>query len=560
MTLHASATLLPDLAAACPARVVKKLDADRQVARAWTWADTTVTTPGGEVVTLQVTDGVVTQLSCSCLLSPRCFHALAVAAALEVAEAQVAESAPAPNEPAPSESVTLDETTRAAAHRARLVVADLIAAGASSAGTILEGELLRVVHLARVAGLHRLAGAGLRVVRDIRGLAASADDFEATTLVEDLRELVGTAHRLDRESVPADAIGVARRAYERVGHLRLVGIASEPVVARGGYGGIVTHVLDDDGGLWSIGDVMPGGEERARGAYDVALAMGDTTISHRALSRGGLFVQDATGSSDRRLGAGKDVKAVRASTDLGWAAPSIRARFDEPLEAQIARAYSALALPPDRVARGATLLFVRAAVVGHDDAALLVQNDGGRLRFIAPLSHGSLPTFENLRQLSTAEGLELELIGHLVPEAPRTLALVAFGPGKEGRDVRLVLPPEWRGVVNAGYDVVQGAHLDGRKSQGITTAQTEEAPFDPLASFRRRVERVALHGARSLPPTAMRAIDTERAALAKHMLPGAADVLGSLASARDRASLRDAWLASATYARTASIALWRAGW
>lgn len=558
--LTAAPTLFADLAAAAPARVVKKLDADREVARSWTWSDATVTTPAGEVVTLQANDGIVTGITCSCLLSPRCFHGLAVAAVLEIADAP-AVAPEAPPAAVASESAVLDAAARAAAQRARVVVADVIAAGASSVGTLLEVELLRVVHLARVAGLHRLAGAGLRVVQDVRALAASSDAFAVGTLVEDLRELVTTAHRLDRDEAPVDAIGVARRAYEGVGHLRLVGVASEPVVARGGYGGIVTHVLDESGGLWSIGDVMPGGEERARGAYDLALAMGDTTISHRALCRGGIFVQDATGSADRRLGAGKDVKAVRAATDLGWAAPAIRARFDEPLEAQLARAYAALSLPPDRIARGMSLLFVRGTVLGHDETALLLRSAGERttdLRLMAP--HGSLATFENLRQLAGAEGVALEVIAHLVPDSPRTLGLVAFGPWNEAESaVRLVLPPAWRGVVNAGYDVVQRAHFDGRADVDVSF-KSARASFDPLTGFRRHIERVALHGTRSFPPAAMGAIDADRATLAKLLLPGAAAALGALAGARGRAALRDAWLASATYARTASIVLWRAGW
>lgn len=564
--MKAAPALFADLAAAAPARVVKKLDADRGIARSWTWSDATVTTPGGEVVTLQVADGIASAVTCSCLLSPRCFHALAVAAVLEIAPADGPDAPAAEAPPLPS-TVALDASARAAAQRARVVAADILAAGASGTGTLLEVELLRVVHLARVAGLHRLAGAGLRVVQNVRALAASSDAFDAGILVEDLRELVTTAHRLDQAEVPGDAIGVARRAYEGMGHLRLVGVASEPVVARGGYGGIVTHVLDDGGGLWSIGDVMPGGEDRARGAYDLSLAMGDTTISHRALSRGGLFVQDATGSSDRRLGAGKDVKAVRASGDLGWAAPAIRARFDEPLAAQIARSYEALALPPERIARGASLLFARGIVIGHDDTAVLLRSErpNNVLRLMA--RPGSLATFENLRQLAGGEGLGLEVVAHLVPEAPRTLGLIAFGPwnpvepsdGAAPPNPRLVLPPEWRGVVNAGYDVVQRAHLDGATASD-TTFESPVASFDPLSTLRRHVERVALHGTRSLPPAAMGAIDVERTALAKLLLPGAADALGHLAGARGRPAFRDAWLAGATYARTASIALWRAGW
>lgn len=568
--LRAAPTLLSALAAAAPARVVKKLDADREVARSWTWTvgpdGGTVAIAGGETVTVRASDGLVTDptaFTCSCLLTPRCFHVLAVAAALEVSlDDAPAPAAAAPAPAAPATAVAVDASRRAVAERARAVTSDVLAAGARGVGTILEGELLRVVHLARVAGLHRLAAAGLRVARDVRDLASEADDFDASALVEDLRELSVTAQLLSRDEVTPEVIGVARRAYERIGHLRLVGLASEPVVAGRGYGGVVTHVIADDGTLYSISDVMPGGEARARGAYDGSLVMGDTTITHRALSRGGLFVQDATASEDHRLGAGKDVKAVRAANEAGWAAPAIRARFEEPLAAQLTRAYDALAIPATRRPRGATLVFLRGHVVGHDASALLVAGEGGPVRLIAPPSHGTLFTFENLRQLSSAEGLGLEVLADLVPDAPRTLALVAFGPwARDTAPVRLVLPPEWRGVVNAGYDVVQGSHLEGRASRSAAAAPPAEAVFDPLSPLRRRIVRVALLGTRSLPPEATAEIDADRVALGRLFMPGAVEVLGALAAgARRRGELRDAWLAAATYAHAASIALWRDAW
>ncbi|MFO0738281.1 MAG: hypothetical protein U0270_20480 [Labilithrix sp.] len=81
--LRAAPTLLSALAAAAPARVVKKLDADREVARSWTWMvgpdGGTVAIAGGETVTVRASDGLVTEptaFTCSCLLTPRCFHVL----------------------------------------------------------------------------------------------------------------------------------------------------------------------------------------------------------------------------------------------------------------------------------------------------------------------------------------------------------------------------------------------------------------------------------------------------------------------------------------------------
>jgi hypothetical protein len=75
------------LAEQAPARLVKKLDAEPRVAETWTWAADgdrwTVTTDRGEVVTLTGPRlATPADLSCSCLLAPRCLHLLAVVAIL----------------------------------------------------------------------------------------------------------------------------------------------------------------------------------------------------------------------------------------------------------------------------------------------------------------------------------------------------------------------------------------------------------------------------------------------------------------------------------------------
>jgi len=570
MTVRAAPDLLATLAAASPARVIKRLDADRTIARTWTWSveshGGTVTTEGGETVTLRAEQGVlvaVADVTCSCLLSPRCLHVLAVVAALEIAEVTVDAPGAEPEEEAKATStVAIGNASRAVAGRARTIVADVLAAGARGVGTVLEGELLRLVHAARIEGLHRLAAAGLRVVRDIRDLRSDAAEFAAQTLVDDLHDLLSTAVLLDRAEVEPAVVGVARRAYETVGNLRLYGVCTEPVVARGGMAGVVTHLVDERGGLWSIGDVQRGDIGRALGAYDAGLAMGDTTIAHRALSRAGLFVQDATASEDRRLGAGKQVKAVRAKSELGLAAEPIRARFAEPLRDQVVRAYAARDLPDDRRPRGASLLFVRGAVLGWDDGALWIDSDEGALRVVAPSAHASLSFIDDLRMLAGAHGLPLEIVAHLVPDAPRTLSLLAFGPGSgiEGAP-SLVVPEEWHGLVNAGFDTLVGSHFTGPVHRAPKVERDGELS-DPLVGLRRRVERAALHGLRSLPPEAIAQVDHERARLAQHAMHHGADVLGALSAAarRGRSTFAEGWVAAATYARAATTALFRDAW
>ncbi|MGZ3478073.1 MAG: hypothetical protein ACXVCJ_26475, partial [Polyangiales bacterium] len=531
----------------------------------------TVATDSGETVTLTIKDGAVASpedVKCSCLLSPRCFHVLAVVAALPIGESEgVAEEAPE-SIVEPKERVALDSAQKHAAKRAREVVADVVTVGASGTGAVLEGELLRVVHDARTAGLHRLAASALRVVRDVRDLRTRSDSFSTPALVDDLRDLVATTRVLDvNAEVDKTWVGVGRRAYEKIGSLRLVGVCTEPVIAKGGYAGVVTHLCDQHGTLYTVGDVRPGGIDLTLGAYDAAVLMGDTTIPHRALGRGGLFVQDATSSSDRRLGAGKDVKAVRASgTVSGLRSEAVRARFSVPLRDQVARAYAELGVPEEERARSAGFVFVRGIVAAYDPEGLWIETEEGGVRLIPPSLGDSLAFLENVRVLARARGLSIEAVGRVIPDVPRSIALLAFGPGDLIPDApTLELPEEWAGLVNAGYDKLAGANIRGTLEDVPRVTVERSEVFDPLFASRRRVERFALHGTRSLPPEAFGIVDRERRALLDATMHTASTLLGALAETTrkrgvSRPAVADAWLALAAYDDAATISLRGATW
>ena len=151
------------LTAAIPPRLIKKLDAEPTLADKWTWTVTTVTTDKGEVVTLRVVEGVVTQLACSCLLNPKCLHVAAVVTLLEPAEggAPVAVSSEAVALALPIE-ITAD--MRTAAERAFRATSDVLAGGAEVAGAFAQAELLRAIHACRAVGLHRLASGQTRLL------------------------------------------------------------------------------------------------------------------------------------------------------------------------------------------------------------------------------------------------------------------------------------------------------------------------------------------------------------------------------------------------------------
>lgn len=559
MKPRAAETLLASIAALVPARVLKRLDAAPRSADAWSWSEDQVTTDSGESVTLRPHDGLiadVSQLQCTCLLSPRCFHVLAVAASLETPDSATA-AAPMATERNATEAAlaSVDAAQRAIAQRALEVLGDWLLVGSSAAGAVLQGELLRVVHEARISGAARLGGAALRVVRRTRSLRADQADFSAHELLGELRELGCTARLLStRSEVDAEVLGRARREYASVGSLRLFGVGCEPIVARAGYAGVVSYVCDERGRLFTLNDVLPADASRALGAYDIAIQMGDTSISHRELSRSGLFVQDAAASADMRLSAGKQVKAVRASAPSSLRGPEAASLFSVPLDAQLDRAFASSA-PTE------TLIFVEALVLGSAHGDLMVAVNDVALRVVPAESHPSLCFRENLSLTSELVGRKLLLVGHISAERPRTLAAVTIEAGPDA----LALPESFGQRVNLGLDVLRRAYLiDPRKKSLDFQAH---AALDPLAPLRRRLVALSLHGIASLPSEAITRSDAERAQLRKALMPNAADALGALSEAcllahnrrpNARLQLTEAFLAAASYEHSATLALRRA--
>jgi hypothetical protein len=549
---------------------------------------------------------------CSCLLSPRCFHLLAVVALLEpetAPEASGADLGPVGGATATAAAVAgaaaaagagavagagagaaaavatvaekappfqLSGSRIEAAQFAWRVGADLLSSGATSAGAVLQAELLRAAHEARGEGMYRLSAAALRAVRGVRALRSEAPEFDLGDYIDDLRELLATAHALGGyDGAPhggaADFVGEARRAYLPAGDLRVIGLATEPVVAASGYAGVVTYLCDDRARVWTVSDVTPGDAARVRAAYDAPVRMGDTSVAHRKLAREGLFVQGATGSADMRLGAGSGVKAVRAGAS-SWTDRAARALWDEPLPRQLARAYGALSITASARPAGATLLFVRGRIAGADRDALLLDvgdepGHGALIRVVAPSDHEELCYLENLRTLAREPGLVVLLVGRIVAEAPRTLAGLAVAPAAEpGSPITLRLPDEWGGRAMLGLDRLQGSHFS-QTAPAVSVAEVSEPGVDPLAVYRRRVQRLALGGARCLSPGALTEIATEAAVLEARLLPGAAGSLRSIAAARrkpksgvDAGALAMAWLRAVTYEARARREVERAGW
>ncbi len=526
-------TLLAELEAAAPARVVKRVRDAPAMAEAWTWRETAA---GAEVTADDVCVTITTTpfaIVCTCLLAPKCVHVLAVATALP--EAGATEPVPlasqegpppAPEGPPPPE--------RAAAGAALASLDHLLRLGAHGADASVRAELARAAYEARSVGLHRLARALARVVRSLRLHAAGHPTFALATLAEEAAEALDVARQLAAGAPGQDLVGDARRTYAPVGTLRLWGLCSEPVLGAG-TAGVVTWLADARGRLFEAPDVRPRAAGQAAGVYDVAPPI--ASMPHRALGREGLFVQGATAAGGR-LGAGAGVSAVRsggvawdtAPLDALWAAP--------PLDAG--------------------LRFLAGRVAGRWRDALVLRDDDGDPVFVVPGSeHASLPWRDNLTLLARAPGLAVRLVGRDVPGRPRTVTGLAIAPTA---DAPLLLPAAWAGRVNLGLDRLTTAHLPSLAAAPLDL-EGEVRADDPLAPLRRRVERALLGGVASLPGEAITEVARDAVRLRAAMAGAGADVLAALSGAARRPERFAAtWLAAARYLAVADGERARRAW
>lgn len=457
--------VLADILDDLPPRLRKRVDT--ALPRASSWHITinadqaTATLDDETTLTWRLTNGVIITadaLVCSCLLAPRCLHRGVAVAAAKTAE-PVTESGSTEvdtktealiSEADPHVAHGFTEDQRAAAAGLWDSGASVLRAGASGSGTVVRAELLRAVHQARVAGLHRAAASGLRVAAALAAARANDASFDRAVLTDDLLDLLLLCHdlRTGGDADPGLLLGTARREYRPVGSLRLYGLCTEAVVAANGYGGVVTHLVDEDGLLWTIPAIMPGGAERVPAAANGPVAVGESGLTHRALGRAGLVLAGGTASPDRRLGAGQKVRAV-AAKGAAWDEPPAARLWQEPLTDQVARAFAAHALPEANRPSSADLLFLDAEILGPAGPALRVATNSAEL----DLTGDTDRTRENLRVLATAPGTRLRVIARLLPHLPGTATALAI------QGDALTLPTAMHGTVDLALDQLQRSHV-----------------------------------------------------------------------------------------------------
>ncbi|MBM7086785.1 hypothetical protein [Micromonospora humidisoli] len=624
-----TAPVLAEALDALPARLRRKVD--DAVVRAGGWPVTgmdggvTVQVDEATTVTLVTVDGVVRHAAdarCSCLLAPNCLHRMAVLALAPVDDAApvhdatpVGGAAPAADaapgeEAAPGDGAALPRAVdpaavdpptgstgaavpagagsppaptgrqRAAADGLWQVGVAVLAAGTVGCGVVLRTALLRAVHEARANGLHRAAASGTRVAAGLRAAREGEPQHRLADLTDDLRELLAVSHRL-RGDAPAGELGAllgtARRAYDPQAGLRLYGLCTVPVVADSGYAGVVTYLADRDCRLWMVADLAPGDVGRAAGAGDATVAVGESGLSHRQLTRAGLVVSGGTASESGQLGAGRAVRAARAA-GVGWADEPLAGLWTQPLPDQVRRAFGAVAVPlPERPA-GADLLFLTVRVLGgHGHTVLVDTADGAVLTLTVADEHAALPHRANLRLLGQAVGARLRLVGRLDPTRRATVQALAVGP-VDGDGPGLALPESWAGHADLGYDRLHTSQL--RTADGAAAVPPPDrlpdaaAPRprlgDPaLGLLRRQVERVVSGGRaiQALADPTERRLRSARLDLGAHLLAA----MGSAARSRPRdafgrltdddgQAFAESWLALAVYEEAASRASAEASW
>ncbi|KOU25415.1 SWIM zinc finger domain protein [Streptomyces sp. WM6372] len=621
------------------ARLRKKLDAAIEgcAAGAARGDDGAVTFRFGEdaLVTLRPgPDGAVTaadQATCTCLLAPRCLHRAAALGAAPLADPDLlaqpdphpapgagagtgagsgpvsgpdagVESSPesdADADPAggpaggsgavpaptaapgsgpelgPDPAPELTAAQLGAAAALRRAAAEALAAGVTAGGAVVQAELLRAAHTARLAGLPRAEAAALRVVRGLRAARDRSGGHRLADLTGAFRELLHTAGLLASGTAGPALTGTARRAYRPGGSLRVYGLCREPVLSATGYGGVVTHLLAADGSHYSVSDVRPGGLARARGAGSASVALGGAALDHAGLARGGLRIAGATVSADGRLGAGRGVQATPLR-GVPWTEEPAAALFARPAAEAVAAQLADRDADPDGA--GTALLGCEVAVVGAAGEDLLVREvraDAPLLRLRAAHPHPELPHTANLRRIAAHPGLLIRVLGRPDLDRAATLRPLAVGP-VPGAEYTLRLPEEWLGRADLGYDVLQGSHFPSGAATVPSAAEGPDVLADsPLWRVRRLLESGVAGGRRAVAEAARTAEPlTAYGPLRRAGFTAAAELAAALAAEADRRprdpfgrltnpspdAYAHAWLAASIHLAAAERSLVAASW
>ncbi|MGW2284968.1 hypothetical protein [Streptomyces phaeochromogenes] len=587
------------------------------------------------------------QAHCTCLLAPRCLHRAAVLGACPIAVTEPARpvviapsvlsgpgaaaeltgavppaepdcsaepdhlAGPGPG-PEPTHAPAYAPAGPSAAQiRAAAglwtAAAAVLSAGTAGAGAVLQAELLRAAHTARLTGLHRAEAAALSVVRCLRTTRDPYSPGRLAELVTALRELLLVAHLLKAGDPEPALIGAVRRNHRPDGSLRLYGVCREPVIGADDLGGVVTHLLDDDGRWYTLRDVQPGGPARARRAGTALVAIRSFLSDHFRVSRSGLIISGATVSPEGRLLAERGVRATFAA-GRPWSEAAPATVFVRPLAESAAVRFPASLVgdpggagdrngtgEPEGAGYARPLIGCDVEIAAADGEDLLVRelpcggdafadgrpNPGAPFRLAPAHSHPALAHTANFRRLGARPGLRIRVLGRLDPDRVTTLRALAVGP-VPGTEATLRLPDDWQGRADLGYDVLLSGHFPPdipspsppSPSPDFSSCAVPSAD-SPLWRVRRLVE-LAVTGGRRIAAESTRGNDHDghAAVLRRSGLVTGSDLITALGAVAGRRSLdvfgrhsgadpdqyATRWLATAVYLAAAEANLRHGTW
>ncbi len=478
-----SALLLAEVLDSLPARLRKKIDLAQSV-------DATdpghlsdgsfVVRQGSATVTFTASIALTLEdVSCDCLLSPRCLHLAQALLRCEVSTAP---------DPTPDgldgASVTDSVVTVPAAdigsgpltpdqlgvvERSLAAFVKLLGAGTAARDPLQLATFLRLAHEAKAQRLYTLGVQCTAVCAVLSTQGTIARNSAVTTLADAYLAAHHLAHRHAQGEVPASFLGKPRRSYAGREALSLQGIFTEPIIAATGHAGVATYLRDSGGALWSVHSNMPvlGGDvatDQARQYYQRAPRLGGISTSHQELTRRTLLVSNAKASEDGRLGAGAQVAAVAGAVgdwDPQWFAADTTEEID----------------------------FVRLEVRGLSGTALALAGPDGRIVTVHPSAAArALGALDDLLELARHPGTLLHCVLRRTVDG---LELLAFAVDAD----QIRLPDSWHGRVMLGLDRLAPAYFSSPSQQARQLPPVAAGPWPIMMQW---LGRVAVHGRAAL--------------------------------------------------------------
>jgi len=325
-----------------------------------------------------------------------------------------------------------------------------------------------------------------------------------------------------------------------------------------GFSGAAVYFLGEDDRIYTASDVRLGHAQHARDTYVGGIEIGLLIQPAKQLARGLCLGTDLTASQDGRLGRGKGIKTVEQGQST-WQVEPIQERFRRPLLDQWNAAYSQAALPADARPAGWDFVFLKGTILGAVGPELLFQaiTDVRPIRLAIENENESLYFRENLRMLSHAPGLRLELIARVNMQEPRIVSPLAVAPAEgdlHNNGPRLEIPRSLAGRICLGFDEIRRQFLlNAQASAVVLSAQgVQSEKENPLSSHRRRWIATMLSGFISQRPANTNMLVAETAGLNRSGFATGAALLDAFSRAHlDRGPTgTDTLLATAIYLRT----------